>query len=137
MQEAIPYKTWTTISTNHKDKIARRDHSNAIKVDEDLKKLVSENAVIVFGSRGCCMIHVVKRLLQGQGVNPAVYEIDEKEESRVIGQLEKMGARKDERLQFPVVFIGGRFFGGLDRVMATHITGELIPVLKQARALWL
>jgi glutaredoxin-related protein len=35
------------------------------------------------------------------------------------------------------VFIGGNLFGGLDRIMATHISGELVPILKQARALWL
>jgi hypothetical protein len=28
-------------------------------------------------------------------------------------------------------------FGGLERVMATHITGELVPILKDAGALWL
>jgi glutaredoxin 3 len=39
--------------------------------------------------------------------------------------------------QFPVVFVGGKLFGGLERVMATHITGELVPILKDAGALWL
>jgi hypothetical protein len=36
---------------------------------------------------------------------------------------------------FPAVFIGGRLVGGLDRLMAMHIAGELVPVLKQAGAL--
>jgi glutaredoxin 3 len=40
-------------------------------------------------------------------------------------------------VQFPVVFVGGKLFGGLERVMATHITGELVPILKDAGALWL
>lgn len=87
------------------------------------------------------MSHVVKRLLQGLGVNPVVFEIDETDETGVVGQLEKVvgddGELGGRRLQFPAVFIGGELFGGLDRIMATHITGELIPVLKKAGALWL
>ncbi|KAK1603155.1 hypothetical protein QYE76_017419 [Lolium multiflorum] len=35
----------------------------------------------------------------------------------------------------PVVFIGGKLVGGLERLMAKHIAGELVPVLKQAGAL--
>lgn len=103
--------------------------------------MVKENAVIVFGQRGCCMSHVVRRLLLGLGVNPAVYEVDEHEERSIIDELEKMGWPSSSSdgfgLNFPTVVIGGRLFGGLDRVMATHITGELTPILKQAGALWL
>jgi hypothetical protein len=28
-------------------------------------------------------------------------------------------------------------FGGLDKLMAAHISGELVPILKEAGALWL
>ncbi|VFQ84100.1 unnamed protein product [Cuscuta campestris] len=106
---------------------------------EDLRKTVAENAVIVFGRRGCCMIHVAKRLLHGLGANPAIYEADEGRESDLIKALEDIGDYdpKDGRLQFPAVFVGGRLFGGLDRVIGAHITGELTPVLKEAGALWL
>lgn len=37
----------------------------------------------------------------------------------------------------PAVFAGGRLVGGLDRLMAVHISGELVPILKRAGALWL
>lgn len=93
------------------------------------------------------MGHVVKHLLLGHGVNPGVYEVDEKDEVCVVKQLESIGAAEEEgdesvsssssTVQFPAVFIGGRLFGGLDRVMAAHITGELVPLLKEAGALWL
>ena len=87
------------------------------------------------------MSHVVKRLLLGLGVNPAVCEVDEAEMHPFIDELKKMrraeGGADGFELNFPTVFIGGRWFGGLDRVMATHITGELTPILKQAGALWL
>lgn len=97
--------------------------------------MVSDNAVIVFARRGCCMSHVVKRLLLGLGVNPAVHEVEEKDEGGVIRELESIA--NNGKVQFPAVFIGGKLFGGLDRLMATHISGDLIPVLKEAGALWL
>ncbi|KAI5661747.1 hypothetical protein M9H77_21070 [Catharanthus roseus] len=143
MQEALPYKTWLQMPYNY--------HNNASSsvllvksgnnTKRDFKNMVKENAVMVFGKRGCCMNHVVKRLLQGLGVNPPVYEVDEKDENEVINELEMImgssGEDKTGRVQFPSVFIGGQLFGGLDRIIATHITGELTPVLKKAGALWL
>lgn len=101
--------------------------------------MVLENAIIVFASRGCCMSHVVKRLLLGLGANPAVHEVEESDEVGVVRELEAIvGANNGgNKMQFPAVFIGGKLFGGLDRVMATHISGELIPILKEAGALWL
>lgn len=98
-------------------------------------KMVSENAVIVIGRHGCCMTHVVKRLLQSLGVNPGIHEVEE-DEVCVAKELEPMIEGKCN-VQFPMVFIGGKLFGGLERVMATHISGELVPLLKQAGALWL
>lgn len=88
------------------------------------------------------MCHVVRRLLQGLGVNPTVAEVDEKDEAAVTKELSRMvgveeGHLDDGRVQFPVVFVGGKLFGGLERVMATHISGELVPILKEAGALWL
>ena len=101
--------------------------------------MVLENAIIVFASRGCCMSHVVKRLLLGLGANPAVHEVEESDEVGVVRELEAIvGANNGgNKMQFPAVFIGGKLFGGLDKVMATHISGELVPILKEAGALWL
>lgn len=81
------------------------------------------------------MCLVVKRLLHGLGVNPAVLEIDEEREEEVMSELEKISGR--ETIELPAVYIGGRLFGGLDRVMGTHISGELVPILKEVGALWL
>ena len=87
------------------------------------------------------MCHVVKCLLLGLGVNPPVVEVDEHEETAVIDELSEIGGGSvgdgGQGLQFPAVFVQGKLFGGLERVMATHISGELVPMLKDAGALWL
>ncbi|KAK9267657.1 hypothetical protein L1049_010088 [Liquidambar formosana] len=143
MQEALPYRTWPPASTGGPSLAGDGVIAGGGVIDgvKSVKNLVSENAVIVFGRRGCCMCHVVKRLLQGLGVNPTVFEVDEEEEGAVVDELLKiMGVeegKKDSRPQFPAVFVGGKLFGGLDRVMSTHISGELVPILKEAGALWL
>lgn len=47
-------------------------------------------------------------------MNPVVFEIDETDETGVVGQLEKVvgddGELGGRRLQFPAVFIGGELF---------------------------
>jgi glutaredoxin 3 len=37
----------------------------------------------------------------------------------------------------PTVFIGGALVGPTDRVMSLHLGGQLVPLLRQAGALWL
>ncbi|XP_030549409.1 glutaredoxin-C9-like [Rhodamnia argentea] len=106
-------------------------------VRERTRRAVTESAVVVFGKRGCCMSHVVNRLLQGHGANPAVREFGDEDEAAVVGELERISGGGRGGVQFPAVFVGGKLFGGLDRVMTTHITGELVPALKEAGALWL
>ncbi|OIS97320.1 PREDICTED: glutaredoxin-C9-like [Nicotiana attenuata] len=138
MQEALPYKSWQHFPTDFRT----LNKSSSLLNQEskgDVKNMIKENAVIVFGRRGCCMSHVIQRLLHFLGVNPVIYDIEEKYENEVVVELEDIGGvdRKDGGLQLPAVFIGGELFGGLDRIMAAHISGELTPVLKQAGALWL
>nr|TKW25883.1 hypothetical protein SEVIR_3G148800v2 [Setaria viridis] len=96
---------------------------------EEVRRAVAESPVLVVGRRGCCLSHVVKRLLQGLGVNPAVHE--------VAGEAELAGIVAAGDVALPAVFVGGRLLGGLDRLMAVHISGELVPILKEAGALWL
>lgn len=104
----------------------------------DLKRVVEESAVVVFAQRGCCMSHVVRRLLQSLGANPAVYEVDERDADGLAGELAEAGGGGGLLLiKLPAVFIGGRWFGGTERVITALITEELIPLLKQAGALWL
>ncbi|KAL6350413.1 hypothetical protein AAG906_004364 [Vitis piasezkii] len=102
---------------------------------ERVARLASENAVVIFSLSSCCMCHAVKRLFCGMGVNPTVYELDQdprgKEIERALMRL--LGNSP----AVPVVFIGGKLVGSMDSVMASHINGTLVPLLKEAGALWL
>ncbi|XP_027152593.1 glutaredoxin-C1-like [Coffea eugenioides] len=102
---------------------------------ERVVRLASGSAVVVFSMSTCCMCHAVKRLFCGMGVNPTVYELDQdprgKEIERALIRL--LGNSPP----VPVVFIGGKLVGAMDRVMASHINGTLVPLLKEAGALWL
>jgi glutaredoxin-like protein len=100
----------------------------------EVERAVLESPVVVVGRRACCLSHVVKRLLQGLGVNPAVHEVaDEAALARFVAPA----GGGEEAAALPAVFVGGKLLGGLDRLMAVHISGELVPILKKAGALWL
>ncbi|KAL3829459.1 hypothetical protein ACJIZ3_018261 [Penstemon smallii] len=103
---------------------------------ESIQRMASENAVVIFSMSTCCMCHAVKRLFCGMGVNPTVYELDEdpsgKELENALMRLQLGGASV-----VPVVFVGGKVVGSMERVMASHISGTLVPLLKEAGALWL
>ncbi|KAK3033379.1 hypothetical protein RJ639_034429 [Escallonia herrerae] len=109
---------------------------------EQVVKLASKSAVVVFSLSSCCMCHAVKRLFCGMGVNPTVYELDQdpirgKEIERALTRLLGGGGINGGLPAVPVVFIGGKLVGAMDRVMASHINGTLVPLLKEAGALWL
>ncbi|CAH1448512.1 unnamed protein product [Lactuca virosa] len=117
MQTTLPHQTSGDAET-----------PNAITSNESIPvvQLVAENPVIVFGQRGCCMCHVVKLLLLGLGVNPTISAMDEGDAASVTVHLLKISGEDDGNLiEFPVVYVGGKFFGGLERLIATHITGEI------------
>ncbi|CAI9761691.1 unnamed protein product [Fraxinus pennsylvanica] len=109
--------------------------SKASDSQETVMRLATGSAVVIFSVSTCCMCHAVKRLFCGMGVNPSVHEIDQdpngKEIERALMTL--LGSPS----AMPVVFIGGKLVGTMDRVMASHINGTLVPLLKDAGALWL
>ncbi|XP_057538480.1 glutaredoxin-C9 [Amaranthus tricolor] len=139
MQEALPYKRWEALPPNPVA-VASVSPCNIgnTTITMSIASLVKENPVMVLGKRGCCMCHVVRKLLLGLGVNPPVFEIDA-QTNEIDLLLNSLSNDKNNvsNLQFPVVFVGGEVFGGLDRVMATHLSGELVPILKNVGALWL
>ncbi|KAG2631308.1 hypothetical protein PVAP13_2NG113984 [Panicum virgatum] len=94
-------------------------------------ELASKRAVVVFTLSSCVMSHTVRRLMADLGVNPLVHELDSdpsgKELERAL--LKMLGGRRLSAV--PAVFIGGT-----DRVMSLHLAGELVPMLRDAAALW-
>ncbi|KAL5205580.1 hypothetical protein ABZP36_033789 [Zizania latifolia] len=102
---------------------------------ERVMKLASERPVVIFTLSSCCMCHTVARLLCDLGVNALAHELDKdpkgKEMERALLKLLGRGP------PVPAVFIGGKLVGGTNRIMSLHLGGELIPMLKNAGALWL
>ncbi|KAM0833628.1 hypothetical protein ACQ4PT_064157 [Festuca glaucescens] len=103
---------------------------------DQVTKLVSERAVVVFTSSRCSMCDSVTFLLSNLGVNATVYKLDKEQRGR---ELERELARRLGRGSpvVPAVFIGRSLVGGINRVMGLHLAGELVPMLKNAGALWL
>ncbi|XP_057432715.1 glutaredoxin-C9-like [Lotus japonicus] len=103
---------------------------------EMIHHLASSNAVVVFSMSDCCMSTVAKRLLFSLGVGPTVVELDERADGPSIRAVlyQLVGAHQPT---LPAVFIGGKFVGGVETLMARHINGTLVPLLKEAGALWL
>ncbi|EXB25442.1 hypothetical protein L484_005898 [Morus notabilis] len=120
-------------------------------VYEMVGRLGSCNAVVVFSKSRCCMCTVAKRLLFSLGVGPAVVELDEHaagcDIEAVLSQLmfgsggEGGGGMHRQHsaaaAAVPAVFVGGKLLGGVETLMACHINGTLVPLLKDAGALWL
>ncbi|KAL3522372.1 hypothetical protein ACH5RR_015206 [Cinchona calisaya] len=82
------------------------------------------------------MCHVVKQLLLGLGVNPTILLVDEEEEVDVIGELSKIVRDVDGdednngKVQFPAVFVGGKWFGGTLMLMKALLHFEFISFLR-------
>ncbi|KAJ7536836.1 hypothetical protein O6H91_12G084200 [Diphasiastrum complanatum] len=123
------------------DKSTYRKHvqimsRSGVSPTEKVQRLAASNAVAIFSVSSCCLCHVVKRLLINLGVNPMIYELDKENDGvEIQNALSRMINNQNQAV--PAVFIGGKLIGGLDQVMAEHISGALVPQLRQAGALWL
>ncbi|KAG6505121.1 putative glutaredoxin-C14 [Zingiber officinale] len=98
-------------------------------------RLSSQKAVVIFSVSSCCMCHTVKRLFMELGVDAAVHELDQDPKGR---DMERALAKMLDRTPtVPAVFIGGNLVGSTDKVMSLHLGGKLVPLLRDAGALWL
>ncbi|KAG0479795.1 hypothetical protein HPP92_010653 [Vanilla planifolia] len=103
---------------------------------ERVNGLVSRKPVVIFSKSSCCMCHTVKTLFSELGVNADVHELDEEPQGREVHiALSKLVVRSTAII--PMVFIGGRMIGSTDKIMSLHLKGQLVPLLKDAGALWL
>ena len=81
------------------------------------------------------MSHTIKSLICSFGANVTVYELDELPEG---SQLERaLVAALGQSEGFPAVYIGQELVGGANDVMSLQVKGELLPLLKKAKAIWI
>ncbi|KAK4380406.1 hypothetical protein RND71_002268 [Anisodus tanguticus] len=120
---------------NHQNTKAAKRRSSSSESLERVVRLASRSAVVIFSSSTCCMCHAVKRLFSELGVSPTVYELDQDPNGK--GMERALSKLLGNSPAVPVVFIGGKLIGSMDRVMASHINGTLVPLLREAGALWL
>ncbi|KAH7668609.1 Glutaredoxin and related proteins protein [Dioscorea alata] len=92
--------------------------------EEGLISIVKGSIVVIVDRRACYMSYVAQRLLERLKAYSTMYEVSEDNKTLVVPL-------------FPVVLIGEKLVGGLDRLIAIHLTGEFIPMLKTADAIWL
>ncbi|KAK8935968.1 Monothiol glutaredoxin-S2 [Platanthera zijinensis] len=95
--------------------------------EKRMERVIAESPVVIFSRRSCCMCHVMKRLLVAVGVHPTVIELEEDEEAAAI-------AATGSEVNMPAMFIGGEAVGGIEGLMALHLSGELLPRLREVGA---
>ncbi|KAG2400438.1 hypothetical protein LR48_Vigan04g235400 [Vigna angularis] len=120
------------VSSNEVELSPTMSNSSSLSMELDestetrIQRLISEHPVIIFTRSSCCMCHVMKNLLATIGVHPTVIELDDNE----------IAALPLSDTIAPAAFIGGTCIGGLESLVALHVTGHLIPKLVQVGALW-
>ncbi|XP_073135713.1 glutaredoxin-C6-like [Henckelia pumila] len=109
----------------------------AIDVSEStemrIQRLITENPLIIFSRPSCCMCHVMKHLLSTIGVYPTVIELEEDEIAALTTHRDT--ADEAEAGGVPALYIGGLFVGGLESLVALHLSNNLVPKLVQVGAL--
>ena len=107
--------------------------SSSLSIDEAestetrIRRLISEHPVIIFSRSSCCMCHVMKKLLATIGVHPTVIELDD-HEIYALPPAAEDGSSSTSSIA-PAVFIGGTCVGGLESLVALHLSGHLVPKL--------
>lgn len=86
-----------------------------------VREVILESPVVVVGRRGCFMCHVIRRLLAAVAAHPTVIELEEGESLAAAPAL-------------PALFIGGASVGGIEGLIALHLGGRLVPLLREAGA---
>ncbi|CAJ1879411.1 unnamed protein product [Sphenostylis stenocarpa] len=99
-----------------------------------ITSMVAEKPVVIFSKSTCCLSHSMTSLIRSFGANPTIHELDEMANGQEIeSALLQMGCQPS----VPAVFIGQRFIGGSKKIMSLHVRNELVPLLKNAGAIWI
>uniref|UniRef100_A0A0V0GYR6 Putative glutaredoxin-C6-like n=1 Tax=Solanum chacoense TaxID=4108 RepID=A0A0V0GYR6_SOLCH len=102
-----------------------------------IRRLISENPVVIFTRSGCCMCHVMKRLLlSAVSVHPTVIQLEEEEIAALPdGAGAGAGDAAEDGGEMPAMYIGGTRVGGLESLVALHLSGRLVPKLVEVGAI--
>ena len=101
---------------------------------DTLTSMVAEKPVVIFSKSTCCISHSITSLIRSFGANPTIYELDVVTNGK---QIEKALLQMGCKPSVPAVFIGQQFIGGSNRIMSLHVRNELVPMLMNARAIWI
>ncbi|KAI9106967.1 hypothetical protein K1719_022495 [Acacia pycnantha] len=136
--DLAPSSTTNVNTTAMTNSSSSSSSSLSIDVDESaearIQRLISEHPVIIFSRSSCCMCHVMKKLLATIGVHPTVIELDDHEIAALPASSDLVA--ESLRNRSPAVFIGGACIGGLESLVALHLSGHLVPKLVEVGALW-
>ena len=98
---------------------------------ELLKSFVASNRVAVLSKTYCPYCVRAKQAIAGVGAQPAVLELDERDDGPAIQQaaFELTGQKT-----VPNVFVDGAHVGGCDKVVAMIQSGKFQALLQKAKA---
>jgi len=102
------------------------------RLEETVKKTITENPVVVYSKTWCSYSSEVKSLFKRLGVQPLVVELDQMGPQGP--QLQKVLERLTGQHTVPNVFIGGKHIGGCTDTIKLYRKGELEPLLSEAGA---
>ncbi|XP_021730974.1 monothiol glutaredoxin-S1-like [Chenopodium quinoa] len=98
-----------------------------------VNKLVEQKPLVIFTKSSCCISHSVMQLISGYGANTTIYELDNMSNGQ---EVEKALQRLGLRPSVPAIFIGQKLVGGANEIISLQVQGRLVPMLKEAGALW-
>ncbi|KAL8160707.1 hypothetical protein V2J09_002244 [Rumex salicifolius] len=102
------------------------------RLEDSVKKTISDNPVVVYSKTWCSYSSEVKSLFKKLGADPLVIELDE------LGaqgpQLQKTLVKLTGQHTVPNVFIGSKHIGGCTDTLKLYRNGELEQLLTEAKA---
>ncbi|KAL2906695.1 Monothiol glutaredoxin-S1 [Bienertia sinuspersici] len=98
-----------------------------------VNRLVEQRPLVIFSKSSCCISHSVMQLINSYGANATIYQLDDMSNGQEVDKaLQRLGLKPS----IPAVFIGQRLVGGAKEIISLQIQGRLVPMLKEAGAIW-
>ncbi|WZZ09827.1 hypothetical protein YC2023_095748 [Brassica napus] len=125
-----PKHTCSVRAMSSSSSSAASSSSFGSRMEESVKKTVTENVVVVYSKTWCSYCIEVKTLFKRLGVQPLVIELNE------LGpqgpQLQKVLERLTGQRTVPNVFVGGKHIGGCTDTVKLKRKGDLALMLAEA-----